>query len=149
MNERKREAFLKLSKKEPNCYWNTSGKDREYMRSERDPDPECTPTKDHRGRIAKEPPNPWWIDDPQSGYCFWRWVYNRSAADGQMEPMQQHEIARHLGCSATKIHFIIKEALRKIKAEGYAEILAEYMGVEVEDEVIRPDPALYDSGPEE
>lgn len=101
------------------------------------------------GRISKEPENPWWVDSPESGFCFWRWIQSRSTEDGKMEPMQQHEIARHLGCSATKVHFIIKEAIKKIKAEGYDEILIEYMGGDVEGEPIRPDATLYDSDSED
>lgn len=149
MNERKREALKKLSKVQARNYWNTSGINREFMRSDKDPDPECTPQKDARGRIAKEPINPWWIDSPESGYCFWKWLRERSTPDGKMEPMQQHEIARHLGCSATKIHFIIKEAIRKIKIEGYDEILSEHLGSDPGREQIRPSASEYESDSDE
>lgn len=148
MNERKKEALKKLEKVKARNYWNTSGSKREFMRSKEDPDPECVPNKDPRGRIAKEPVNPWWIDSPDHGYCFWKWVKDRSTSDGKMDPLQQHEIARLLGCSATKIHFIIKEAIKKIKDQGFDEILGEYVGAEASNEPIRPDVSGFDEDSE-
>lgn len=145
MDKDKRESIKKLNSIKPRNYWNTSGSAREFMRSKEDPDFTAIPTKDANGRITKEPENPWWIDSPEHGYCFWTWLKDKSFADGKMEPMQQGEIAKLFGCSATKIHFIIKEAIEKIKAKGLDSVLSDYASHEPKGEAIRPDVSKYDN----
>lgn len=180
MDKRKKEIIEKIASVQPRNYWNTSGKEREFMRSLQDPDTTAIPKKEFphcksckkseykilktyqqlcdiecqrcglitmgvQGRITKEPENPWWIDSPEHGYCFWRWLQDKSTPDGKMEPMQQGEIAKLFGCSATKIHFIIKEAIQKIKAKGLDEVLVDYASSDPQNEAIRPDVSKYDS----
>jgi hypothetical protein len=184
MNNSKREVLKRLEKTQPRNYWNTSGKDRQFMRSAKDPDPTCEPEKQivpcqkcqstdleitrvkgpafdvkcrtcsHEmlgvhGRITKEPENEWWIDSPEHGYCFWKFIQDKSTPDGKMEPMQQNEIAKYFGCSATKIHFILKQAIAKIKAQGLDEVLKDFTSIEPTGEAIRPTITNYDSDSED
>ena len=99
--------------KEPNNYWNTCGIDAEFL-----PDAPCTdstPEVDESGRVTKEPKNPWWINSKDHHYCFWKYVHEKSQPNGTMEPLLQAEIAQLFGCSSTKIHFMLKEALAKLR----------------------------------
>lgn len=109
----------------PRNYWNTCGKDRDSIPAE--PCKDSIPQKDERGRITREPDNEWWIDSKEDNYCFWQWLARNSSPDGRMEPLQQNEIAKLFGCSPTKIHFIIKEAINKLKAKGLHLVLKDYI----------------------
>lgn len=111
-------------------YWNTCGRDLDEIPGK--PCANSIPQKDEKGRITREPENEWWIDSPEDNYCFWQWVQRNSTPDGKMEPMQQNEIAKLFGCSPTKIHFIIKEALNKLKAKNLHLILKDYALTEPE-----------------
>lgn len=97
----------------PRNYWNTSGKGKEYL-------PEETPLENipeftSDGRVSKEPKNPWWINSPEHHYCFWTYIDSISNPDGTMEPLLQADIAKLFGCSSTKVHFMLKEALDHLK----------------------------------
>lgn len=79
-----------------------------------------------RGNMT--PSCPWWVNSKEHNYCFWRWLKDKSTPDGKMDPLLQNEIAKLFGCSSTKVHFILKEALESLKKSEYLEILAEYVG---------------------
>lgn len=122
---------LKLVEKTPDLkdtqdhsFWNSCPRNLEQLPTE--PCPMGKPEKNKKGRVTKEPECPWWIDSPEHNYCFWSYVRANSSPDGQMEPMMQNEIAKMLGCSSTKIHFILKEAIEKIKKGPYAHILEDF-----------------------
>lgn len=75
---------------------------------------------------------PWWINSPENNYSFWTWCRKRSYEDGYMDPLMQNEIAQLLGCSSTKVHFILKEAIEKLKQSKHLHILADLHGVQLE-----------------
>ena len=105
-------------------FWNSCPRNLEALPTE-----EChlgKPEKNKKGKIVKEPDCEWWIDSAEHNYCFWNYVQANSAPDGRMDPMMQNDIAKMLGCSSTKIHFILKEALEKIRNGPYAYILEEF-----------------------
>lgn len=89
------------------------------------PCPHGQAQRDDNGKITKEPSCDWYIESERDNYCFWSFIRRRSDPDGNMLPMLQSEIAAMFGCSPTKIHFIIKDALQKLKDNGYLEYLAE------------------------
>lgn len=98
---------------EPRNYWNTSGLGKDYL-PEQTP-PENVPELSEDGRILKEPKNEWWINSKDHHFCFWKYVESMSNMDGTMEPLLQADIAKLFGCSSTKVHFMLKEALENLK----------------------------------
>lgn len=110
-------------------YWNTCGKDQDNI--PRGPCHSSLPERSKNGRIIKEPQNEWWIDSAQDNYCFWQYVQRNSLPDGRMEALQQNEIAKLFGCSATKIHFLLKSAIQKLKESGEIEHLKDFLEVDV------------------
>lgn len=72
--------------------------------------------------------DPWWINSPDNDNSFWKWVKKRSYPDGHMDPLMQNEIAELLGCSSTKVHFILKEAMEKLRKSKHLHILADFHG---------------------
>jgi hypothetical protein len=110
-------------------YWVTCGKEKEKI--EKGPCSNSVPERSATGRIIKEPDNEWWINSERDGYCFWRWIQRNSLPDGRMDAMQQNEIAKLFGCSATKIHFIIKEAIEKLKNNGNIDLLKDFLEPDV------------------
>lgn len=143
IEELKKRAFERLKSVEPRNYWNTSGAGKDTFPEK--PDPKSIPKKTKEGRIPTEPENPWWIDSEEDMYDFWVWLDRNSTPDGKMESMQQAEIAKLLGCSPTKIHFIIKEAIQKLKDNNLHYILLEHMGEDPSGEAITINAADYDS----
>lgn len=105
-------------------FWNSCPRNLEQLPQE--PCHMGKPERNSKGRIVKEPECPWWIDSVEHNYCFWAYVRANSTPDGKMDPMMQNEIAKMLGCSSTKIHFILKEAIAKIKNGPYAYILEDF-----------------------
>lgn len=99
------------------------------------------------------PSCPWWVNSKKHNYCFWRWVRDNSSEDGRMDPLLQNEIAKLFGCSSTKVHFILKEAMESLKNNEHLGVLADYahsdvsetQGQEISLESQIPD---YDSGDE-
>jgi hypothetical protein len=129
--EKQRKAALRrLKTVEPRNYWNTSGKNREFFHAK--PNPNSVPLRDENGKIVKDPKNPWWIDSKDDQYDFWIWLDRNSNPDGSMDGLQQNEIAKLLGCSATKVHFIIKNAIEKLKDNGLHWVLLDYIQAEPE-----------------
>jgi len=105
--------------KESRTYWNTVGADKEFYPKE--PRPESIPqtiVKTIKGVektiVVKEPKDEWWINSKKDNYCFWSYIKRNSHSDGKMEPLLQSEIAELFGCSSTKVHFILKEALENL-----------------------------------
>lgn len=130
IEKRKKVALKRLTTVEPRNYWNTSGKDREFFPNK--PSTNSVPLFDDNGKVVKEPKNPWWINSKEDQYDFWIWLVNNTNPDGTMEGLQQSEIARLLGCSATKVHFIIKNAIEKLKQNDLHWVLLDYMSTEPE-----------------
>lgn len=94
---------------EPRNYWNTAGTGKEYFPTE--PRPNSIPTFNKAGRVTAEPEDEWWINSKEHQFCFWEYVRKNSQPDGSMEPLLQSEIAELFGCSSTKVHFMLKEAM--------------------------------------
>jgi hypothetical protein len=99
---------------EPRNYWNTSGKNREFFPTE--PLPDSIPTFNKHGRVIAEPKNEWWINSKDHHFCFWTYLKDKSQPDGTMEPLLQSEIAKLMGCSITKLHFMLIEAMEHLKS---------------------------------
>lgn len=67
-------------------------------------------------RTDFEPTCKWWINSEKHNYCFWKYLYDNSAADGSMKELQLSEIARLFSWSSTKAHFVMKEAMDELTA---------------------------------
>jgi hypothetical protein len=106
---------------EPRTYWNTSGKNREFYPTE--PLPDSIPTFNKHGRVIQEPKNDWWINSKDHHFCFWTYLKDKSQPDGTMEPLLQSEIAKLMGCSITKLHFMLKEAMSHLMSDENMQIL--------------------------
>lgn len=65
-------------------------------------------------KLDGEPSCPWWVNSEKHMYCFWRYVRDNSASDGSMKELQLSDIAKLLGWSSTKAHFIMKEAMEEL-----------------------------------
>lgn len=110
--------------KESRTYWNTVGKDKEFFPKKPRPNsiPETMIKETKEGSktiVVKEPEDEWWINSKKDKYCFWSYIKRNSHPDGKMEPLLQSEIAELFGCSSTKIHFILKEALENLIESDY------------------------------
>lgn len=141
--EKKKKAQALLDEVEPNNYWNTSGIGKDAFPTE--PDPKSIPKRTKEGRIPTEPENPWWINSEEDMYDFWVWVDRNSTPDGKMEPLQQSEIAKLLGCSPKKVHFIIKEAIEKLKENNLHLLLLEHLKEDPTGEAITIDANQFDT----
>lgn len=119
-------------------YWNTSGKNKEFFPTE--PTPDSLPTLNKHGRVLAEPKNEWWVNSKDHHYCFWTYLRDKSQLDGTMEPLLQSEIARLMGCSVTKLHFLLKEAMSKLEAPENMKILISL------NELAEPEPTEEDAG---
>lgn len=53
----------------------------------------------------------WHINSAEHKNCFWIYVYSVSRPDGSMPELVQSEIAKLLGWSNTKTHFMLKQAM--------------------------------------
>lgn len=58
---------------------------------------------------------PWFIDSPEHHNCFWLYVKTKSAPDGSMPELVQTEIAKLVGWSNTKTHFVLKQAMEELE----------------------------------
>jgi len=102
-------------------FFNTCPQKYEYL-----PETPCKHGKVERneeGKLVKEASCEWYIESERDNYCFWSFIKRKSDPEGNMRPMLQSEIAEKFGCSPTKIHFIIKDAMKKLKDNGYLEYL--------------------------
>lgn len=115
------EKELDLATIKARNYWNTVGKNKEYFPSE--PRPESIPTFNKHGRVLVEPKDEWWINSKNHNFCFWSYLRDNSQPDGTMEPLLQSEIADLFGCSSTKVHFMLKEAMDKLMSDENMKIL--------------------------
>ena len=57
---------------------------------------------------------PWWINSPEHQNCLWIYVLEKSGPDGSMPELAQAEMANLLGCSNTKVHFMLKQAMEEL-----------------------------------
>ena len=128
---------LDLSDLKSRNYWNTSGKNTEYFPTE--PRMDSIPTFNKQGRILQEPKDAWWINSKDHQFCFWTFLKSRSQSDGTMEPLLQSEIAELFGCSSTKVHFMLKEAMDNLMSEENMKILQNLM------ELTQSEPEDHDS----
>jgi hypothetical protein len=120
----------------PRNYWNTSGSGREFFPTE--PRVDSIPTFNKQGRVIAEPKDEWWINSEKHHFCFWTFIKERSQPDGTMEPLLQSEIAELFGCSSTKVHFMLKEALDHLTSEENMKLLQNLLELtfgEPEDEI--------------
>lgn len=115
------EKELELSNLKARNYWNTTGKNKEYFPTE--PRPESIPTFNKQERVLQEPQDEWWINSRDHNFCFWSYLRDKSQPDGTMEPLLQSEIADLFGCSSTKVHFMLKEAMDKLMSDENMKIL--------------------------
>lgn len=134
MAKRKKKRKLKLIKTPPlkpkpktladiklRNFWNTCP-----LQLEQFPESACNFGKQSaKARSDTKVPCEWAVNSKEHHYCFWKWLRENSNNDGTMRPMMQSEISELMDCSSTKIHFIIKDAIRKLKKGSYAHILAE------------------------
>lgn len=65
-------------------------------------------------KLDGEPSCPWWINSEKHMFCYWRYIRDNSASDGSMKELQLSDIAKLLGWSSTKAHFIMKEAMEEL-----------------------------------
>lgn len=112
-------------------YWNTVGIGKEFFPTE--PRLDSIPIINKQGRVVQEPKDEWWINSKEHHYCFWSWIRANSEPDGTFEPQLQSDIARLFGCSSTKVHFMIKEAMDKLMTEENLKVLQDMLAL-TEDE---------------
>lgn len=129
----------------PRNYWNTAGKNREYFPDF--PRPESIPTLNKQGRVVTEPADEWWINSKEHQFCFWTYVREMSQIDGTMEPLLQSEIAKLFGCSSTKVHFMLKEAMERLMSQDNMKILQDLW--ELSSEEPTSDDTVHGFAPEE
>tara|TARA_R110000868_G_C10973188_1_gene771563 strand:+ start:93562 stop:93999 length:438 start_codon:yes stop_codon:yes gene_type:complete len=67
-----------------------------------------------KNKVIVEPNCAWWLNSTKDNYCFWKYIKRVSSADGSMLELSQSELARLLGWSNTKTHFILKEAMDEL-----------------------------------
>lgn len=125
------EKALDLTDLRARTYWNTVGLNKEYFPTE--PRPESIPTFNKHGRVLQEPQDEWWINSKEHNFCFWSYLREKSQPDGTMEPLLQSEIADLFGCSSTKVHFMLKEAMDKLMAEDNMQILQNLLNLTEEE----------------
>lgn len=115
----------------PRNYWNTAGAGKEYFPAE--PRANSVPTLNKAGRVITEPEDEWWINSKEDHYCFWEYVRKNSQPDGTMEPLLQSEIAELFGCSSTKVHFMLKEAMDRLTTDENMQILQDMFELCIEE----------------
>jgi len=92
-------------------FWNTCP-----LKLDALPEEECElGQQSARARSDAKVPCEWSINSKEHNYCFWKWLRANSHKDGTMRPMMQSEIADQMGCSSTKVHFILKDGIKKLK----------------------------------
>lgn len=77
-------------------------------------------------KLDEQLPCDWCVKSDKYHYCFWKFVQNNSTLDGKMDVLLQNEIAELFGCSSTKIHFILKRAIEKLKESPHLPVLKEF-----------------------
>ncbi len=75
-----------------------------------DPSKTKTSLSDNKNEEACD----WHINSPDHYNCFWVYVYSVSKIDGSMPELVQSEIAKLLGWSNTKTHFMLKQAMAEV-----------------------------------
>lgn len=111
----------KIDSLEANNFFNSCPQKYDYL-----PETPCQygkVTRDKEGKLIKEADCEWYIESEKDNYCFWTFIKRKSDPEGNMLPMLQSEIAELFGCSPTKIHFIIKDAMQKLKDNGHLDYL--------------------------
>lgn len=112
-----------------NNFWNCCPLKKEYL-----PDEECpegVPERSKDNRIIKEARCPWWINSPEHNYCFWKFVRDKSDADGSMKELVQSDLAKLFGWSSAKTYTMVKEAVENlVKALKKHELIESNQAVE-------------------
>lgn len=110
--------------KKNKCFFSECPRQLEYYPTE--PCHMGKPKYGPKGNVPVDPECEWWINSEEDNYCWWTYLKRNTHPDGSMTPMMQSEIAKLFGCSCTKIHFILKQALHKLKDSGNLETFVEY-----------------------
>jgi len=120
-------------------FWRCCPISREYL-----PETHCPEGKTNG---KDEPRCEWWINSAQHNFCFWRYVRDKSDADGVMKELVQSELAALFGWSNTKTHFMLKQAVSELtdalKLHGALELLRDMNSDDSENSVLLED--LIDS----
>lgn len=101
-----------LKKDAPNNFWNSCPLRLEYL-----PETECDLGKPilKNNKVPEDPRCEWWINSKKHNYCFWKYINENSDYNGNMKELLQADLAKLFGCSSTKIHFVLKEAMFALK----------------------------------
>lgn len=95
------------------------------------------------GKVQDEPRCAWWINSADHNYCFWRYIRDKSDADGVMKELVQSELAALFGWSNTKTHFMLKQSMAELtdalKLYGAIELLHDMNAEEIENAIVVED----------
>lgn len=94
--------------KAANNFWRCCPLNKEYLPETTCPEGSPVISK---GKVQEEPRCQWWVNSPEHNFCFWRYVKDKSDADGMMKELVQSELAALFGWSNTKTHFMLKQAM--------------------------------------
>lgn len=96
---------LKLSKNadslNKSTYWNSCPLKNQFL-----PEELC-----QEGSNSDKSGCQWYVVSKEHNNCFWKFIKDRSYADGSMPEMSQSEVATLFGWSNAKVHFVFKEAM--------------------------------------
>lgn len=96
-----------------------------------------------QGKVQDDPKCAWWINSADHNYCFWRYLREKSDADGVMKELVQSELAALFGWSNTKTHFMLKQAMIELtdalKLYGAIELLQDINSDELESAIVIDD----------
>lgn len=135
MDEIPRLKLIKLPAelKSPSNFWQCCPLNKEYL-----PETSCPEGKPEStgGKVQEEPRCRWWINSADHYYCFWRYIKDKSDADGVMRELVQSELAALFGWSNTKTHFMLKQAVSELtealKLYGAIELLQDLDSTDLE-----------------
>lgn len=114
----------------PRNFWNTCPRKLELM-----PESSCVRGKKAIKNQCGELPCQWGVNSREHHYCFWKYVQEKSAPNGEMDQLMQDEVAKLLDWSSTKVHFMVRSAIKRIKCSKYVRVLAEINQSAVPDSV--------------
>lgn len=150
MNSKPKLTLLKRPQdlKSANNFWRCCPISKEYL-----PETTCPEGSPNivKGKIADEPRCQWWLNSADHNYCFWRYLKDKSDADGMMRELVQSELAELFGWSNTKTHFMLKQAMveltEALRIYGAADLLQD-LDVDTEEHTVNIE-TLMDSTPED
>lgn len=123
-------------------FWQCCPLGREYL-------PEAACAEGQPENKNEEPRCQWWINSEEHQFCFWRYIKDKSDADGVMKELVQSELAALFGWSNTKTHFMLKQAISELtealKLYGALELLRDMNSDDNEASIVLED--FIDSEP--